>query len=166
MTSWRELLPLSGQRRSYSTNPVGSYPVTQLQHEMNRLFLDFFGDWKPFVELSGQDGFIPSINVEETPEQYVVTCDVPGVDEKDIKIQIVDKGIVIRGERKHHSESREGTRMTRMESSYGSFERLLHFEYPVKEDAIDAVLKAGQLKIILPKMESRKGGKVISVRRE
>jgi len=162
MMSWRELLPTRSTKGSYQSE---SYPLAALQREMNRVLEDFVSDWpSPMLTNGHVTEFVPRVNVEDTPEQYIVTCEIPGVDAKDLDIEIFDEGIKIAGEKRSQEEKREGSRMTRYEASYGKFERFIPLGIETNPDKVDASLKAGQLKIALPKAVHTKASRKINVR--
>lgn len=131
------------------------YSLTSLQREMNRLFEDFFGrDWslEPF---RGRGGWTPAVDVMETDKEVVVKAELPGMDPKEVEINLAGEALTIRGQKKEEKE--EKTRSAHLvERSYGSFERTISLPSAVKADQADAEFKQGILTISLPKTEEAK----------
>lgn len=92
----------------------------------------------------------PHVDIKEEQTRFVILADIPGVDPKDIEINM-EKGILtIKGERTHEAKE-EGEKFTRVERSRGVFYR--RFALPDSADAegITASGKHGVLEIVIPK---------------
>lgn len=109
-----------------------------------------------FRPTAGEDstgaGFSPAMDIKETPKEYVVTAEVPGIDKKDIHIEITDNILTLKGERKFEGEQKDET-YHRVERSYGSFTRTFSLPAKVKADSIEASFKDGILIVRIPKAE-------------
>src|SRR4051812_11893658 len=95
----------------------------------------------------------PRVDVAEDEKAVTLTAELPGVDEKDIDVSLVDDQLTIRGEkRSEHDEKKEedGRTLHRVERSYGAFQRTLALPYKVDPEHISQ-FKDGVLKITLPK---------------
>lgn len=95
--------------------------------------------------------WVPSVDVKEEAERFVIHADVPGVDPKDIEVSMEDGVLTLAGERK--SEKREeGEGWTRVERRSGRF--LRRFTLPETADAegISAQGQNGVLEIVIPKL--------------
>lgn len=127
-------------------------PFFALQHRMNRMFDDFFRgfDIEPFGEFEKQATFMPQINISEDEKEIVVTADLPGIDEKDLDISITKDVLTIKGEKKTETEDKKKN-YHRIERSYGSFSRSIAMPEGIEEGKIEAELKKGVLKILIPK---------------
>lgn len=104
----------------------------------------------------------PAINVHQTDKEVVVEADVPGVKEEEIEADVHSDAVVIRGERKSETETKQKDFYHR-ETSYGAFSRAVALPAEVKAQAAKAELKDGILKITVPKIEAKKL-KVIKVK--
>ena len=96
----------------------------------------------------------PRVDVAEDEKAVTLTAELPGVDEKDIDVSLVDDQLTIRGEkRSEHNEKKEeeGRTLHRVERSYGAFQRTLAIPYKVDPDQVSAQFKDGVLKVTLPK---------------
>ena len=149
----KKLLPV--QRRREEDDPF-----THLHREMNRMFDDFsrgFGlssnSWRsPFDMPEGgtAGGWMPRVDVAETDKEIKVTAELPGMDEKDVNLELSDNALAISGEKKSEKEEREKN-YYRSERSYGSFHRSLALPDGVDRDKVEATFKKGVLTVTLPK---------------
>ena len=123
--------------------------ATSLRNEMDRLLESFFTP-APFA----RDGatLSPAVDVEETPEAYVLRADLPGVNAKDVKVSVHGDTLTLRADRKREENKSEGS-MRRIERSYGEFERAFTLGAPVKTDQIKASYRDGVLEIHVPKAD-------------
>jgi len=129
--------------------------ISRLHDEIDRIFEESFprlGDFE------AETVFAPKVNVSETKENVLVEAEVPGMDEKDIDIEVTDSAVRISGERKKEKEV-EKKNYYRRESSFGSFSRTVALPSEVKVAAAEAKMKNGTLIVTLPKKEI-KGGEV------
>ena len=121
--------------------------------------------WEPFRDLSdlnrlftpasAQRRWLPAIDLVETADQFVLTADLPGLGEDDVKIEVEDRVLSISGERKTVSEDgKAGYR--RVERAFGSFRRTLTLPAGVDGSAITASFDKGVLEIAIPKPEQAK----------
>jgi HSP20 family protein len=129
-------------------------PFMSLQREIDRLFDDFGRGFPsmPTVRGFGGDGagMMPSMDVTETDKEIEITAELPGLEEKDVQINVAHNLLTIRGEKK--AEKEEKDRNYRLvERSYGSFERTLDLPDGVNADAIEASIAKGVLKVTVPK---------------
>lgn len=113
----------------------------------------FFSEWglKPF----NSNGFTPRVDVTEDKNNLYVHAEIPGVDKKDIKINVVGDELTISGEKKSE-EKDENKNYFRIERSGGSFSRSFTLPAEVVIDKIEAEYKDGVLNITLPKTEEAK----------
>jgi HSP20 family protein len=92
----------------------------------------------------------PRLDVFEKNGNLVVKAELPGVTKDDIKVNLVQDGLEIHGERKTESEVKEED-YYRMERSYGSFYRRLPLGFDIKADKIKATFTDGVLEVTIPK---------------
>lgn len=131
--------------------------IDSLQREMNTLFDSLV----PTATESLRSGFVPAAEMKETPEAVHLKLEVPGIDAKDIDIQVAAESISISGERKSETKTEEDG-MTRSEFRYGSFSRVIPLPARVENTKVNAEYKDGILNITLPKAESEKN-KIVKV---
>jgi HSP20 family protein len=121
-----------------------------IQDEVNQLFDGFFTRGTQRGETAGS--FAPPVDVFETPEEYVLRADLPGVSQKDVKVSLMGDTLTLRGERKQEQTSKNGG-VHRVERIYGTFERSFTLSSPVRADQIKAQVKDGVLEIRVPKAD-------------
>ena len=92
----------------------------------------------------------PAINVAETKDAFEVTAELPGVDEKDIKISLDDNQLVISGEKKAESTKEEKDWHVE-ERSYGSFYRSISLPFEPEDGAVSAHFDKGVLHLTIKK---------------
>ena len=85
---------------------------------------------------------------------------MPGVDEKDVKVEIANDTLTIRGEKKQEKEENHKN-YYRMERSYGSFQRVLSLPEDADQEGVSATFKNGVLTVTMP----RKAAPQANVRR-
>ena len=91
----------------------------------------------------------PDIDVEEEEGTYLIRADLPGLEKKDIHIELRDGYLTLRGERKsEHEDNKDNYR--RIERTYGSFERIFRVPESVTEKDIHAKYKDGVLELTVP----------------
>jgi HSP20 family protein len=144
----RELTPWTGGR---GLSPFGRDPFTSFRHEMDRLFDDFFSPAEART-FGGAGGALlrPSVDIAETEKAYTVTAELPGLEQKDVELNLRDNALVLSGEKRQEtSESNGGRSYT--ERSFGRFERIIPLGDEVDADRVEAAFKNGVLKVTLPK---------------
>lgn len=130
-----------------------------LQRDMNRLFdgLARAGD----SGLGSDIAFMPAAEIQETPEAIHLKLEVPGMEAKDLDVQVTAEAVSINGERKSETKTEEKG-VTRSEFRYGSFRRVIPLPARIKNDQVQAEYKNGVLSLTLPKAEAEKN-KVVKV---
>lgn len=150
-----EMQPLYSERRAV-------HPIAQLHREVDRLFEDAFRGFgmSPFKPEGGASmtlaGLLkPQVDVGATEKEYTITVEVPGVDEKDIKVEIANNTMTVRGEKKQEKEEKDKN-YYRVERSYGSFQRVLSLPEDADQEDIKATFKKGVLTIKMPRKDMPK----------
>lgn len=146
-----------------------------LRHEIERVFEDFDkGVWgfptrwrgslteslrRPRLAFT----LTPSVDVVEKDDMFELTADLPGVDEKNIEVNVSGDALTIKGEREQHREEKKKDFYI-SERQFGAFERSFRIPDNVESDKIKAHFKNGVLTISLPKKPgSQKTEKKISI---
>ena len=138
---------LPTRRRDMTARPVRRYQrfpeFDQLQAQMGELLES---------ALAGAPGegapWIPAVDIEETDDAWIVEAELPGVDKKDVDIQMNDSELVVRGEIKERERAGILRRRTRR---VGEFEFRVTLPGQTDAEQIDAKLDAGVLAIRIPK---------------
>jgi HSP20 family protein len=130
-------------------------PFLALHREMNRLFDNL---WNGFAQPAGfglaeglgaRPGW-PSIDLTESDDAYIVTAELPGVEEKDVEVLIANDQLTLRGEKKAEHDDR---RRQLSERYYGRFERRMALPPEVEQDKVTASFRNGILTVTLPKSQ-------------
>jgi HSP20 family protein len=117
---------------------------------LSNLFDDDF-----FPVLNNRTSSMPAVNIKEDEKHFGLELAVPGIDKKDLKIDINDDVITVASETKNESEeSRDGYK--RKEFSYTSFCRSFYIPENVDRESIEANYKDGILTVSLPKLKEEK----------
>jgi HSP20 family protein len=117
--------------------------------------------WRGTLPWSGDEDFVgstlsgysPACEVDEKPDHYLISVDVPGLSKDDVKVEVVGNQLVISGERKHEKTERGGRRSERY---YGRFERSFALPTSIDADKIEARYDNGVLELAVPKAEGSK----------
>jgi HSP20 family protein len=156
MTPKRSLIPM-GFGQSFD-------PFRDFQR-LEKTFSDF---WKsmPLVSWAKEGILWPNIDVTENDEAIEVTVDLPGLEEKDIHLEINNGILNIRGEKKEEREEGGGNYYI-SERLSGCFNRSIEIPTEVDENKVEATLKDGVLKVVLPKSaEGNQRRKQIGIKRQ
>jgi HSP20 family protein len=128
--------------------------LNSLQERMNRLFDEAGRGWRP-EEPAATTTWSPAVDIYETENEIVVKAELPGVDRKDIALNLENNVLTLRGERRFEKETKEEN-YHRIERAYGAFSRSFSIPATVNEENIQAEYKDGILKIALPKKSQAK----------
>jgi HSP20 family protein len=99
--------------------------------------------------------FIPTVEIEDKNDTITLKLEIPGMDAKDLNVQVSDTAVSVSGERKSESKTEEKG-MIRSEFRYGKFERVIPLPAHVQNDRVQAEYKHGLLQLTLPKAEGEK----------
>jgi|SRR5579872_260374 len=160
---------------SNAPRPVASnewQPFGNLRREIDRLFDDFdrgawgssfrrsLSDWEP--RWLGETA--PAVDVAEKEKAYEITAELPGIDQNNIEVKLVNGVLTIKGEKKQETEEKKKNYYM-SERRYGSFERSFQIPDGVDQDKIEASFNKGVLTVSLPKSaEAQKSAKTITVK--
>ena len=149
----RDLIPWN-RGSDVSVRRGEDHPFLTLHREMNRLFDDAFRGFEltpfssdRFFDRVGGNNW-PSVEVSETDKEIKITAELPGLDEKDVHVELANGVLAIAGEKRTETEDKD-RRFS--ERSHGRFERRIAVE-DVDEDKISAAFKNGVLTVTPPKI--------------
>ncbi len=125
-------------------------PDTVMSKRFSDIMDEFFND-----AVSDRRGnFIPSIDISESEDQFLISAELPGMNKEDINISLENNRLSISGERNFEKEE-TGKKYHRVETSYGSFERSFQLPDNVDEKSIKASYENGLLNISIDKSEDK-----------
>lgn len=150
--TWGGLKPVRGE--GYAE------PFKTMRRELDRLFEDFTRGFGVPVQ-EAESLLAPRIDVAESDKEIEVTAELPGLDEKDVEVSVVDDLLTVRGEKKREKEEK-GKDYQLVERSYGSFIRQLRLPFDADPGKVSASFKNGVLtvKVAKPKEIQAKTFKV------
>lgn len=131
--------------------------IETMQRQMNRLFDNLVG----FTEDGYNTSFIPAAEIEETEQALHLKLEVPGLEPKDLNVDVTADAVSITGERKSETRTEEQG-MVRSEFRYGKFQRVIPLPTRIQNNNVQAEYKDGILHLTLPKTEEEKN-KVVKV---
>jgi HSP20 family protein len=119
-----------------------------------------FARWDPIRDLlaiqqrldrfaASPAGWVPPIDVYETPDRYVVTAELPGIQQSDIQIHLDDGRLTLSGVRPARDLACE--QYHRIERGHGTFSRTFQLPVPVDPSLVTADLRDGVLTVVCPK---------------
>jgi HSP20 family protein len=143
------------------------HPLLSLRDEIDRLFEDFsltatrapfrtrLFDFEPLRRFEAAfSGAVPTAEVAEKDNEYVVTLELPGIDQKNVDIDINGNLLTVKGEKREEKEEEKDKHYHLSERRYGSFSRSFTLPDTVAHDRITATMKDGVLTLTLPKTEA------------
>ncbi len=128
--------------------------MSTLQHRINHLFNE------PFFR-SGDDDelslgtWYPAVDMFDDDDKIVIKAELPGMEKKDISVDIENRVLTLSGERNYDNEVKEEN-YYRHERATGRFKRAFNLQADVDADQIKADFKDGVLKVEIPKPEEQK----------
>jgi HSP20 family protein len=148
------------RRHMLSRLSSGSHPfaeqLTRMQREMEDLAERFFGEMVPGA---GMTAFSPPIDIVDRGNEIVVRADLPGMEQKDIQIELQDNVLTIRGERKDERQQ-ESDNYRWSERWDGSFMRSITLPTGIDATKIQAQFKNGVLDVRMPKKQEASPKKI------
>jgi HSP20 family protein len=111
--------------------------------------------WDPFAELESMTGaqpggFMPPVEIRETPDAYLFKADLPGVSEQGVDISLTGNRLTISGRREEETRD-EGDRYFTYECAYGEFSRSFTLPEGIDPENVRADMKSGVLTVSVPK---------------
>ena len=127
-------------------------PAKDLRELEERLMSAFNMPAQSKGELANISGFTPAVNTREGEFAYHIEVDLPGVNKKDIHVDLKDDVLTISGERKIKNEVKKKD-YYKMESSYGKFQRSFTLPDNADSENIKANCEEGMLEVVIPKLK-------------
>ena len=128
--------------------------LSTLQDRINRAFRESYTGANHDESLT-TSSFAPAVDVYEDEHKVTLKIEVPGIDEKDIDVQVENNVLTVHGERKIEKEEKEEN-YRRVERQYGSFTRTFTLPPTVDAEQVSADYDKGVLKVTLPKKAEAK----------
>jgi HSP20 family protein len=132
--------------------------MNTLQRQINRLFEE---NMLPSTLVETSFAKIPAAELQETEDALQLKLELPGIEAKDLDVQVTEKAVYVSGERKSETKT-EAKGVTKSEFHYGKFQRLIPLPTRIQNTNVNADYKDGILILTLPKAEAEKK-KVVKV---
>jgi HSP20 family protein len=170
-------LPVGKERVESSPASQTWHPLDSLRQDIDSLIDDFGrGYWQPLRrsllaagplvrrELTWDASPMVSVDVVESDKAYEITAELPGMNEKNIEVNVANGCLTIKGEKQDEKEKKKKDYFLR-ERHFGAFERGFGIPDSVDADKIEAVFNKGLLTVTLPKkVEAQKPAKRVEVK--
>jgi HSP20 family protein len=136
--------------------------------------------WQPFTEIetirqqldkvfdqlattrdNSEAAWMPALELVDAGDNFVLKAQLPGIDPKDIDVQVTREAISISGERRYENTD-EKPGCVRSEFRYGKFHRVLTLPARIQNDSVQAECKDGILTLTLPKVTEARN-KVVKI---
>jgi HSP20 family protein len=98
-------------------------------------------------------GWVPPVDLYETPEHYVLSVELPGLARDDFQIAVQDGKVILKGQRPTRPGASE--QYHRVERGHGQFSRTFALPQPIDDSGILADLRDGILTVTIPKVAAR-----------
>jgi HSP20 family protein len=131
--------------------------LTRFRDEMDDLFGRFLGGGQSTAGTFGAAW--PRLDLAETEKDVTVTAELPGVNPKELEINVTGNVLTIRGEKKDEREEKTHD-YHYIERQYGCFHRSVQLPTSVESDKVAATYKDGVLTIKMPKHPEARAKKI------
>ncbi len=102
-------------------------------------------------------GWSPAIEASETPTEYVITAELPGISPENVEVAMAEGVLTLKGKKEEERRSEDKDRKFHLwEREYGMFERTFRFPLEVAENRVSAEFANGVLLVKLPKLQQHK----------
>jgi HSP20 family protein len=118
-------------------------------------FVERFFYNTPTVQRTDDSVWAPRVDVHETENEVILDVELPGLDKKDVKVEVKEGVLTVSGERRNERKVKEDGYRS-VERHYGRFERSFGLGDTVDADKISAAYKDGVMTVTLPKVEKVK----------
>jgi len=157
---------LFGPGEIWGMSPFSTNPFRMMQ----RMIDDFDRMTGTMIRSGGSgasesSGWWPAIEVAQEAGKLNVCAELPGLKPEDVKVEVTDEGLIIRGERKESREDKQRG-YYRSERSYGQFQRMIPLPEGVKADEAHAEFHNGELRISIPVPEAQHNKREIPISTE
>jgi len=152
----KKLSPWNWFKHEHDTNipqTQSYYPVSRIHNEIDRMFDDFFRGSSLFSQFGSGTSLLdnvgmlkPKLDIVENSENYVISVEIPGIEEKDIQLQLEGDMLTIRGE-KRQKQDKKDDKYHLVERTYGAFQRVLTLPRDADTSTVNAKFDNGVLTV-------------------
>ena len=128
--------------------------LTSLQRAMDRMFDQFFTEL-PTTQFRGDVDFVPSCDMGETEDHYLICLDIPGISKENLQVELSGSTLSVSGEQREEKKEEKGAQRY-FERFHGRFARSFTLPGAGDPQAVEADYKDGVLRIAVPKAATAK----------
>ncbi len=122
-----------------------------LRRQMDQLFEGLTAHDFPLLSINGETKWMPAIELKETDTEVILKAQIPGIDAKDLDVQVTPDTVMLKGEHQEESKTEEKG-FCRSEFHYGQFARTVSLPTAVQHEQVKSSFKDGVLTLTLPKV--------------
>ena len=122
-----------------------------VENRFNHFIERAFGEPYTAGVLPESIGWIPAMDIVETPQELTLAAELPGVEEKDLDVSVEDGVLTVRGEKTEERKEEDDKKVYLYERNYGSFQRSFALPANIDGSKISAEFAKGVLKVHIPK---------------
>jgi HSP20 family protein len=130
--------------------------IETLRQQLDKVF-----DQRAATRDNSETAWMPALELADAGDNFVLKAQLPGIDAKDIDVQVTPEAISISGERRYENTD-EKSGYVRSEFRYGKFHRVLPLPAQIQNDSVQAEYKDGILTLTLPKVTEARN-KVVKI---
>jgi HSP20 family protein len=132
-----------------------------LRRQMDQLFEGLTERDFPMLAMNGETKWMPAIEMKETETEVILKAEIPGIEAKDLDVQVSPEAVMLKGEHKEETKTEEKG-YYRSEFHYGQFARTVTLPATVQHEQVKSTFKDGVLMLTMPKAEETRR-KVVKV---
>jgi len=127
--------------------------IDTIRRQFDQLFDELTPIARTSLTVGNGNAWTPAIEVKTTDTAVIIRSELPGIEAKDLDVQVSREAVSISGEYKSETKTEE-EHLFRSEFRYGNFRRVIPLPSPVQNDQVTAEFKDGILTLTLPKVET------------
>lgn len=137
--------------------------IDTLRRQFDQLFDELAPISRGTATKPNGNGWMPAIELKSTDTDVILRAELPGIDAKDLDVQVSREAVALKGEYKTESKTEDKEhQIFRSEFRYGSFQRVIPLPVAVENDQVKADFKDGILTLTMPRIETERP-KVVKV---
>ena len=156
---FKNLIPTQWNTHSEPVRYNPEFSFISLNRDMDRIVnhfnRDFFDTTSFDFHPISKQSYFPKVDVTETKNDFLISAELPGMDDKDVDVTLDNGTLSLKGEKKIEKEDKQQEYYS-AERSYGSFQRSFQIPETIDQNKIAASFIKGILAVKLPKVPEAK----------
>ena len=131
------------------------WELSTIRKQLDRLFEDMVSSDRNWLGIPSSMGmWFPAVEIEETDKELILKAEIPGIDAKDLEIEVTEDQVTLSGEHKEETSHQEKDKnYFRSEFYYGEFKRTIPLPMSIETDKIKSNFKNGVLTLNMSKVQ-------------